>query len=106
MFPFGAKNAVLDPGLRGLAAVRELIDVRCLSSLITQTLDRIRLSFTKKVRFSDVSLVSHRIMQRHRMQRVTRVKWPSISHLCVSCLASVVQYILCLAMQFISELSE
>ena len=29
MFPFGAKNAVLGPGLRGLVAVRDLTDVRC-----------------------------------------------------------------------------
>ena len=28
-FQFGAKNAVLDPGLRGFADVRDLTDVRC-----------------------------------------------------------------------------
>ena len=34
MFTFGATNPVLDPGLCSLAAVRDLTDVRCLSSLL------------------------------------------------------------------------
>ena len=36
----------------------------------TQTLDRIRLCFRMKPRFSDAFLVSHRIMQRQRMQNI------------------------------------
>ena len=38
MFTFGAANAVLDPGLRGLSAVHDLTDVRCLGSLIPNIL--------------------------------------------------------------------
>ena len=38
--------------------------------MTTKSLDRMRLCFKTKVRFSDVLLVSHRIIQRQRMQNI------------------------------------
>ena len=38
-------------------------------TIITQTLDRMRLCFRIKVRFSDASFVSHEIIHRQRMRK-------------------------------------
>ena len=76
-------------------------------TIITQTLDRIRLSFTMKVRFSDAFLASHRIMQRHRMQKYIcccsscDVAFNFSPPRLVSSFWLTVH--LCLTMQFISE---
>ena len=44
-------------------------------TIITPKLGRIRLRFGMKVRFSDAFLVSHRIMQRQRMQKYMLCSW-------------------------------
>ena len=74
-------------------------------TIITPKLDRTRLCFRMKVRFSGALLVSHRIMQRQRMQKymlyllLARMVWSL--RLVSSFWLSSVHF--CLAMQFICK---
>ena len=80
MFPFGAKNAVFDPGLRGLAAVRDLTDVRCLSSLIIFMAASIPSLWSSSLRAVCSAVWHWRLLAPHH-------RW-ALSHFCASWLAS------------------